>query len=646
MKKRQKQLLCSLLSSALLFGIPQASLAEEQGNQDYALDEYVVTANRIPVKKTEIAANVTVISREEIEKGGFSSIPDVLKKGNITLEKKGGATVPVLNGDDRVLILVDGRRMSWAHLVVSGSDHTGQALDQLPVENIERIEIVRGPASSLYGSDAVGGVINIITRKAVSTQTSVASEFGSWGFRRYNLTTQGKSADIGFLVTAEKKKQDSFKYQDAKTGQTKTHPDTQTDQDFLTMRLDKELGEGRSLSLQLEHTKEDSGFGGYINQNGTVQYPGGYRTSQTDNVALTYQWGKDAGANNLFRIYHNQFETTYAKSLTSHDELEANGLDWQQSWKLNNKHTLVSGSEWRQEHLDDDATIDKTFTTHALFAEDRWKLDDKWTISAGTRYDGHSEFSGKLTSRVTANREINPTTNIYASWGQYLKNPTIAQMYTNTEFMKPSPNLTPESGQTVTVGFNTELVDGTKLQTSVFRSQIKDAIDWAWKDWNGTGSGTEFTKYYNVDKQKRQGLDISLSRQLSPQWNVSAGYTYVKIKNKSNTETSYSADLSNSQPNGYRLNVEYDQDKFNTGLTLRSATGRDVSERFTSKSYLTLDMVMNYKISPDTKIYVKGYNLTNEAYELAASYWTYPALAPGQFPMQGRSFYVGIQQKI
>lgn len=91
MNKRQRQVMCSLLSSALLLGTPLATPAEEAADQhEYALDEYVVTANRIPVKQTEIAANVTVITREEIEKGGYSSVPDVLRKSSITLEKTVG----------------------------------------------------------------------------------------------------------------------------------------------------------------------------------------------------------------------------------------------------------------------------------------------------------------------------------------------------------------------------------------------------------------------------------------------------------------------------------------------------------------------------------------------------------------------------
>lgn len=628
MNKLQKQVLCSLLGSAILMGLPVASSAEETGSQEFSLDEYVVTASRVPVKQNEIAANVTVITRDEIEKGGYTRVPDILKKSNIALEQTRSATVPLLNGDDRVLILIDGRRMNWSHLVISGNDHAGKILDQLGVDNIERIEIVRGPASSLYGSDAVGGVINIITRKATASQTSLASEFGSWGFQRYSLVTQGKNNDISYLVTAEKKKQNNFEYKDPATGKIRTHDDTQQDQQFITMRLDKDLNSDSALSFQFEHTEDESGFAGTMQATG-VSYPGGYWKNKDNNLALTYLWGKDNGNNNLFRLYHNQLQTNYYKSLTATYDLAANGVDWQQSWILGQRHTLVGGSEWRQEKLEDHDTINKIATTSALFLEDRWKLPHDWTLSAGTRYDNHSEAGGHLTSRITANREINSATNIYASWGEYVKNPTIAQLYSNTQYWKGNPSLQPETGKTITVGMNTKLTDGTKIQASIYRSEIKDSIYWDWVD-----------RYQNLDDETRRGLDISFSKNLSTQWNVSGGYSYTKIESTT-SQAKYSPAIRNSQPNGYRLNIEYDQDKWNSNLTLRRVTGRNLT-KFTSKSFTTLDMIVNYKINADTRAYVKGYNLTNEAYETIGAMWG----DAGEYPMPARSFYVGVEHKM
>lgn len=642
MNKSQKKLLCSLIGSAILLSNSGMVSADEV----YSLDEYVVTANRMPVKKSEVAANVTVITHEEIEKGGFSSVPDVLSKSNVDLRESGTGTVPLLNGDDRVLILVDGRRMSWNHLVISGNSHAGTNLDILPVKNIERIEIVRGPASSLYGSDAVGGIINIITRRAKTANTSISSEFGSWGLRNYSLNTEGKENSISYLITAEKKTRDNFKYKNAQTGKTETKQDSQIDQKFVTMKLDKDFSNGNSLSLQVEHGDDQSGFG---NPNGSsfFLYPGAYRNIVDSNAALTYHWGQDKGAENFFRVYHNQSNQKYYNSLVKSDgspynaSLSANGVNWQQNWQLSKSHTLTGGLDWREEHLDDKDTIDKGYTNTALFFENRWQLAHKWSVTAGTRYDDHSVVGGNSTSRITVNRELNNDTNVYASWGQYVKNPTVAELFSNTQFWVGNPNLEPESGTTTTLGINTKLSDGTKLQASIYSSRLENALEWKSR-WSPDPALSLPGYYYNVANEKRQGLDLNLTRELSPQWTIGLGYTYAKTEIKDSASTSYESDTRNSQPNGYRLSVQYAQDKWDAGLTLRSATGRSLEE-YTSRSYVTLDMIANYKINPDTRIYFKGYNLTNEAYELSP---TNGFGSPGTYPMPARNFYLGIEHRM
>lgn len=635
--KQHRNLLCSLITSAIFLSTSGMVAAEEASTeQNFNFDEYVVTANRMPVKRAEVAANVTVITREEIEKGAFTRISDVLRKNNVEMGASSFGSYPILNGDDRVLILIDGRKMNWSHLTVSGNDHVIN-IDGLSMNNIERIEVVRGPGSSLYGSDAVGGVINIITRKAETTNTSIASEFGNWGLRRYTLTTEGKANGIGYVVTAEQKKRDSFEYKDSKTGTTKTFADSQIDQNLLTLRLDKELGEGRGLSLQVDHTEDQQGFGAALNS-GVISYPGGYEDLTSNNIALTYSWKQDTEAGNFLRVYRNASEGTTYNSLLKSDgispytyDLNAKGAEWQQSWKINEKQTLLGGANWRQEHLDDEDSLNRGVSTKSLFIENRWKLPSDWTLSLGTRYDDQSIVGDNTTSHLAINRKINDNTNIYASWGQSVRNPTIAQLFSNTSYWIGNPNLKSETGSTFTVGMNTKLKSGTKLQASLYSSELKNAIDWKWDG---------ITQYFNVDREKRQGLDLNVNHTLSPQWTLSAGYSYSQIKRKTDNATSYTNDINNSQPNGYHLGVQYNQDKWNSDLTVRSATGRSL-QGYTSQSYVTLDLVVNYQLNSSTRLYAKGYNLTNEAYELAHVWYD-----PGSYPMPGRNFYVGVEHRM
>ena len=169
----RKSVLSGLVAGALTVGMsysaPVHAEAADGGTQAYQTEAIVVTAGRSETAISDVPADVTLISRQQIERGNYKSISDALKGANINVVQKGFAAYPIINGDSRVLVMVDGKKVNWDHLVVSG-DTNAVDVDQIAIGDVERIEIVRGPNSSLYGERAVSGVINIIAnRPAVST---------------------------------------------------------------------------------------------------------------------------------------------------------------------------------------------------------------------------------------------------------------------------------------------------------------------------------------------------------------------------------------------------------------------------------------------------------------------------------------------
>jgi vitamin B12 transporter len=222
---------------------------------------------------------------------------------------------------------------------------------------------------------------------------------------------------------------------------------------------------------------------------------------------------------------------------------------------------------------------------------------------------------------------------VYASWGQIFKTPFIADVY-GGGFMVPNLNLKPETGDVVTLGLNTRLAEGTELQASVFSSRLNDALDYIVVGYNQY-------QWQNVAELKRKGLNLSLKRRLSPQWQASLGYSYVKVEEQGATQRE---EINNNEPHGYRLGLQYEQNKWNANFTLRGATGRD-TRAFTSSDYWVADLGVNYKVNPATRVYLKVYNLTNEAYELHGSYGDSSNLT-GLYPMAGRQVVFGIDQRI
>ncbi len=669
MKRRNTTLLCSVLSSALLLGTVSQGWASEAAEPDFFMEEYIVTASRVPVKVTETAASVTVITKEIIERENLKSVPEVLNRTGIMMDEDvAHGSAPLINGDGRILVLVDGRKVNWER-------HDGINLNMLPnVKSIERVEVVRGPASSLYGSDAVGGVINIITRKAVGALTTAATEVGSWGLRRYQLNTEGSEKGIQYRLNVERKHEDGYSFKNVKTGEVQRAVNSDKDQDTINLRLDKEVGADRTLTLDINHSNGKEGINPMPDKNlydsmyseavsrwgvpnpqdySSMYFPTARRTYNNTDVSLTYRWGNAADeADGMLRLYRNHSDYDIDKmregrSLESTKSLRntAVGAEWQQRWKLNEKHTLVGGIEWRHLHDKENEIyanvslgvrqVDAMLSNSAAYLEERWNVSDAWTVSVGARYDDHSIAGGKSTARITVNRKINEAANAYISWGQVFRAPTMENFY-GAGFTEGNLNLRPETGDTLTIGLNAKIDDKTRLQTSVFSSRLKDAISY-----RATGAGVY--QYVNLNEEKKKGFDITLSRRLSPAWQASVGYYYVKIQDKQQGASDFIDNPDNSQPNGYRFNLNYNQDKWEAALALRGASGRNL-QAFTSKSSWVMDVTASYKLNEDTKAYFKVYNLTNQAYELRGSYTDIGTA--GGYPMTSRHFFVGVERKL
>lgn len=654
---KEKSMICALTAGAMLLQMTGSVRAEEQAAaaQEYFLDQVVVTANRVPTPAAKSAANVTVITREQIENGHYTSLGDLLRETNgVIIPDKGfGGTnqTVILNGDDRVLVMIDGRRINRQE--GAGTGRAGVDFSTIvSLSNIERIEVVKGGSSALYGSDAVGGVVNIITRKGAEAKTTLDMSAGSGGLHNYNFSTQGSENGFSWYITADKKQQDYAKYKvlnptlvpGSESGDTIKRPNTKYDGQGFTIRLDKAIDDNRSLTFNFEHWDDKGG------RPDSYYYPLTEQANHlSNNVALTYNFDQKEAVPGYFRLYTNYTNQGSQGTYKSRSQ----GFQYQTGRQMDDKNKLIVGVEGEKgEVLESslaDGTInyqDKSVTNTAVYLQDIYNLSDKWTVTPGLRYDHHSRFGGQPSPKISVNYSADSKTDWYVSYNRVFKAPTLDDLYYYTApdpaygmGMYGNPDLKPEKGHVISAGVNKKISDNTVFKANYFVSKLTDAIDWVADDPNDWSSDW---RVQNINKQKKHGLELELNHQFSPKYYTALGYSYVQVEEK-DADSDYVTNKENSQPNGYRLKVGYKDAQWDVNVSGQGASGRDTS-RFIARNYWVWNLTTNYKINENTGLYFNVFNLGDKAYELISSgTLSSSSDARGAYPMRGRYYQMGVK---
>ncbi|WP_443685513.1 TonB-dependent receptor plug domain-containing protein [Phascolarctobacterium succinatutens] len=606
--------------------------------QEFALEDMVVTATRTESKMVDVPVNTTVISAEKIADRHYLDVADALKDvpGANVLDTGVGAGEKkvVLNGDDRVLVLVDGKRVNFDMGAASG--RSSYDLKMLPdVSLIERVEVIKGHGGALYGSDAVGGVVNIITKKMDYSYGKVSMGFGSQQARDAKAMYTVKEGKTGVMVAASKYKQGYYKYKDVADKTTKRwNRDSDYENEKVSLKIAQELTDTSNLEFEYNYTKAD----------GNVPY--GYATTQSDkktnNFGLKYDWllkDKDAG---YVQLYYNKYKFLSSSTLEEKDK----GFEVQQAITASENNKLVVGASYRNAEASNDgrnyaAKYNEKINNKAIFVSDQWEFTPSWTLDTGVRYDKHSTAGSKTTWSAGLNKKFDENSHAYFNWGQVFKAPTLDDLYYNASGMYGNPNLKAEKGDTWTIGYGTKIADKTSLNVNYFQSKLEDAIKWV-------DIGNYESEVRNIAHQKKNGIEISVNHELNDNWDLEASYTHVRVRNDNNDGNGYVRDTS-YLPNMYRFGVRYHDDLWNADLFLRGGSGADTgvfknsygydAQNYLDSSFITLDASVSYKATKDLSFYAKGYNLFNKAYAESAGV----SSATYKYPAQGRRFIIGAE---
>ena len=639
----KKSVLSGLIAGALTVGMgypAHAAEAADDSTQTYQTEAIVVTAGRSETAISDVPADVTLITEAQIERGNYKSVSDALKGANINVVQKGFAAYPIINGDSRVLVMVDGKKVNWDHLVVSG-DTNAVDVDQIAIGDVDRIEIVRGPNSSLYGERAVSGVINIITKRPTAGKPSgsINLQLGSWGEKRAGVNVSGGDGKNSIKVGVSHERRRDFQYKNA-YGEKRTFENSDIKRTDYNVGFDRIIGNDR-LRLEFSRHEADDGYGVSLKnpRTGASSYQGRKNVIDTG-YGVTYMFGSEKeGEGTFLRYYRNESKSDGGFNSQYDHHLRRNSFEGQKLWMLGDKNMLIGGFLWAQEKIHEMSgyvPMDASAVTKALFLEDDWQLGRGYALKLGSRLEHHSDFGTDVTSHISLNKKFDRKTHAYVSFGQAVNNPSLKMRYANSPYWVGKEDLKQERSHTFTIGADSQITRKWSVSGRLYWSKVKDALRWVNGYTNPITSLYVRGYYKNVQTEDRRGLELSTRYRADDRWTVRAAYSYAHV-DSTDPDKGYLS--TNTRPNGYNLGLSYTQGKWDADLDLNYVTGRSTA-RFTDSRYLTLDLGVNYHISPEFKVYLRGINLTDESYEsigVTPSAWT----SMGAYAMPGRHFILG-----
>ncbi len=627
--KKKAALLSAIMGGALLMQMPVAAQAEEEA--PYSFDQIVVTATKTPVKASAANANISVITRQQMEQRHYRDLAEALRDVPGVYVSNYGAggegytsNAFRINGSSQVVVLINGIRANSNGSTFS----TFQATEFNALEQIERIEVLKGSASTLYGSDAKGGVINIITRKTDGNKTTVTLTGGSYDKENYTIANQGRSGSYSWLVTA--KKDIAGDYHDANGLRVPAHQNVAS----YSVELTKEINAQSDITVGFQKYKSD-----YMRSKTNLHLDQrSYGSKDSEKWSVTYNYRFSDTAQNQLSLYTNKNRLTDAPNTTDAwlMDLETRGIQEQFTRKIG-KHTLVGGFDFYQDliHNYQSGTVGswgytqysgKTITNRALYAQDSWDMSAAWNLTYGARQDNHSLYGSHTTPSINLGYKPDDKTSYYLGYKEFFVSPNQFQLFS------PYGNLSlkPETGNTIEAGVNHTFDSTLQVSLHVFRRDSKDAIAY------------QGGKYVNKNTEKAHGWDAEITKQWSERFSSVVGYTNTVV----DAATGEIENINGNLPRGmWNIALNYQQKDYDLSLIGRGIIDKPgpktATPSFPASTYWIWDLAANYKMTKDSKLFFKLNNIFDREY---AEYSNVAWGQPGEwYPSAGRNYQLGMQ---
>ena len=557
-------LMTALITGTVLWG--GNSVLAQENEQEFTLDPMVITATRTEKRDVDVPASTTILSNQDLKNTGAQNlqvalgrVPGLIYK---TFSPGGGAMGTMANEiairgvSNGTLVMLNGTPMNLRGKYF---------LDAIPVENVERVEIVKGGAGVLYGSEAMGGVINIITKKEFTNSVSVG--YGNYGQQKYSASVGTDKVNVGYNLekwgnvdTISRSDDKGLKHTDM-TGSEKRN-----------LYVDYKINDNWNFLYNYFETnvRYDTWFDDAykeVPKGGALQQNREYVTKQ-NLVQLLYQ--DDTLKANLYYNQNKLMANGFTNYNTSgkfqgkiYDTDEKNrtyGADVQKEWQLNSKGSLVLGGSYQNVFYDDYSSKVTDRHIYAVYGQYDHKFDDKNELIVGARetwttggyrdqnYDNFS-MSGQYVHK------LDDDDSLYANVTQSFIMPTFSQMYGASDTAIANPDLKPQKGVSYEAGWK-RVTDSHSWKAAVYHIDITDNISATWN--------TVKTEYqYTNEDFKNTGIELSCDIEGKNGWSYNWGVNYMDPKVKGTKKPYWDRKYGRVQLNG---GITYSKDKWVSSL--------------------------------------------------------------------------------
>lgn len=627
-----------LLSCSLSLLAQDSQKTGQEEQQEKLKHEVTVTANRVETSLEETASSVTVITRQDLEKTKritvLEALAEVMGLSYTQNGPLGSSSSVQIRGanSEHTKVMIDGMELNDPMTPSRTFD-----MGLLMVESIERVEIARGPQSTLYGSDAMGGVINIITRQEQGTpRFHVSAQGGTYATLNGNAEVSGRNGKVSYSAGAAYLESEGFS-----AAGSQYAGNTEND-GYTNLTLSGKLGyhPQENLALALNFRSIDSrldidNYGGdYGDEPNSVQdYNAVLLGGSARGLFARSRWESKLSLSFLQyeRRQDNPPDGTHAqeaeRSLFKSDLLK---LDWQNNIFAHENNTVTAGLAYSREQGESEYYSESIWgpyeslfpkqaaDTFGVYIQDRINLPGYFFAALGTRYDHHSQAGGALTFRIAPGAYFDRTgTRLKASLGTGFKAPSLYQLYAPANLYGPVGNQDLEPEQTLgwDLGMEQEFLGGRlQLGALYFSNSFENLIDFTYRD-----------GYLNLKKASTRGAELFLRANPWKDLFLSAEYTRIEAKDKESGEyllrrpkhklavrvgTGFAA---KGNLTAGLLYMGKREDNFWVGYE---------STRVTLDSYLLINAAASYDLLPYLQVFARLDNLLNQEYEVVKGYGT------------------------